>query len=122
MGNYESTSKKIRTIWQGTAQNINNSNRLKSGLVKIVPLNYIKIINKYSVYVGTINNTDPIIFKVKLTNFPESIFPNLRTILISTSASSEIESYNISNTIYIFYRGIATINVSLNNVNPHDSK
>ena len=122
MNNYESTKNKINKVWQQTTDNENNSNKLKSGIVKSIPLNYSKVINQYDVYKGIISNNDPIIYKVNLKNFPESFLPNLKMILISTSESAIIESYNLLNIFYIFYQGAATIEITLNIVNPRDAK
>jgi hypothetical protein len=126
MNNYKDTKHKIRNIWETTINNKNNAGRLESGLIKVISLNYNKIINDYIVYNGVISNSDPIIYKVELKQFPESILPNLKTILTSTSASSKINYYTEDKeslkTIYIFYEGAATITITLNVVTPQDAK
>jgi hypothetical protein len=122
MINYESTKNKIRKTWQQTTNNENDADKLESGLVKWIPLYYDKTINQYIVYDGTISNDDPIIYKVKLKYFPETILPNLKPILISSSASSIIESYQLDTTLYIIYQGAATIKITLNITNPQDAK
>jgi len=120
MDNYEAIPNKIRKIWQQTDSNENNSNNLESGLVKLITLNYNKVLNQYDIVSGMISSSDPIIYKVKLTHFPESILPNLKTILSSNSSNSTIESHHIGTTIYIFYQGAATITITLNIVTPQN--
>jgi len=120
MTNSEPISNKIRKTWQQTDSNETNANNLKSGLVKVIPLNYNKILNKYDIVSEMISNDDPIIYKVKLTHFPESVLPNLKTILLSNSSNSTIESHYLGTTVYIFYQGAATITITLNVIIPQE--
>lgn len=124
--NYESTPNKIRHIWDTTINNKNKADKLKSGLIKVIPLNYNKKINAYEVYSGVISNDDPIIYKVSIRNIPNIFLLNYKVILTSTSASSKINYYTEDKeslkTIYIFYEGAATITITLNVVNPQDAQ
>lgn len=122
MINYESTKNKIRKSWQQTTNNENDADKLESGLVKWIPLYYDKTINQYIIYDGVISSSDPIIYKIDLKYFPETILPNLKPILISSSASAIIESYQLSTMLYIIYQGAATIKITLNIINPQDAK
>lgn len=113
---------RIRKTWQQTIENDNKSEKLKSEFVKVLSLDYNKVLNQYDIFSGVISSSDPIIYKVKLNSFSESVLPNLKTILVSDSSSSIIESYHLGTTIYIFYQGAATITITLNIVTPQEAK
>lgn len=122
MINYESTKNKINKVWQQTTDNENNADKLESGLVKWIPLNYQKKTNQYIVCDEIISNSDPIIYKIDLKNFPDKFKPNFRVVLESNSSSSLIENYYLENTMYIIYQGAATIKITLYLTNPQDAK